>query len=92
MSARTPPVPFTREDKLIWLQINIPLNRPPLPCKPLEGYRRSDRRDADLMWAREREKAIEVVCPWAQYRRQWFPTSWGIADGPRLNPPFPHST
>jgi hypothetical protein len=59
-----PRAPLTKEDRLIWLRINIPLNRPPRnPLTP--AYFLADRRDAALMLfaqqiARYGPSAIEI--------------------------------
>lgn len=40
-----------------------------------------DRRDAELMYLRERAKATttEAWEDWATHRREWFPSRWGLA-------------
>ena len=43
-------------------------------------YRNSERRDADLMYEREFEKARAQ--PWERWendRRRWFPARWGLS-------------
>lgn len=45
-----PSAPLTREDKLIWLGINVPLNKKHFGYHYSKAYFASDRRDAELMF------------------------------------------
>ena len=49
MKPRLPPPPPTKEDRLIWLRLNLPLKKPTPKFMLLDLYRPSDRRDADNM-------------------------------------------
>jgi hypothetical protein len=49
MKSRLQAAPLTREDRLIWLKLNLPLRvKAPTPA-PIAIYRLADRLDADLM-------------------------------------------
>lgn len=49
MKPRKIPALWTREDRLIWLRLNLPLGRPTPRLMVSAAYCDADRRDADLM-------------------------------------------
>jgi hypothetical protein len=49
MSRRKMPSLLTKEDRLIWLRLNLPLRRPTPRMMVSAAYQDADRRDATLM-------------------------------------------
>lgn len=56
-----PSAPLTREDKLIWLGINVPLNKKHFGYHYSKAYFASDRRDAELMFKAQDRPEVGLV-------------------------------
>ena len=54
----------TREDRVIWLRLNLPLNRPTPKIMVGAAYHDSDRRDAELMHTRTHRQAFFCAVCW----------------------------
>lgn len=77
-----PSAPLTREDKLIWLGINVPLNKKHFGYHYSKAYFASDRRDAELMHSIQRcRKSLGI----ADLR----PMGWFAADAEFAPVPLP---
>jgi len=60
MNRRKIPSLSTKEDRLIWLRLNLPLRRPTPKKMVSAAYREADRRDAALMFNAMRTGFLEV--------------------------------
>lgn len=71
----------TREDRLIWMRLNLPLGKPVSRVMVSAGYHESDRTDAELMLAWRRVRIFS--------RKQMHrPNVWWLRDEsePRWQP------
>lgn len=79
MSPR-PSAPLTREDRLIWLRINLPLGKPAPKYMMIDLYCPADRCDAALMLYAQQHKLVTWVGPPMIHVRNSIAAYWADPD------------